>query len=438
MLTLLRQRNFGLLWCGGLISFIGDWVLFVSLPLYILERTGSVVAMGTLFIVNILPGLFLGSVAGVFVDRWDRRRILVATNLMLVPLYSLLLLFTAPDMVWIVYIVGFTGNLIRQLLNPAEMALLPRLVGETDLVTANSLNSLNNNLARLVGPAVGGVVFATLGFNASVLIDVATFLVAAAMIAAISAPASLTRAEPHPVAEDAESISAGKKMRTEWLEGLRLVRTNRILSGIFVLLGINNVVDGLVTVLLAVYVVQALGGGSPELGWLLTAQAVGGLLGSVFVARISHRFPAWQIIGTGFILFGVLDFLVFGFPVLLFNIGLLIVMGVPIMALEVNALTLFQTVTEDRFRGRVFGVYGTVSGVLLLVGRGIATMVGGHVDVAMLLAAVSLIYIPTGILAFRLLREPSRRESAAAAHAAQPALSEAPLAGAAFGNTPVD
>ena len=140
MLTLLRQRNFGLLWCGGLISFIGDWVLFVSLPLYILERTGSVVAMGTLFIVNILPGLFLGSVAGVFVDRWDRRHILVATNLMLVPLYSLLLLFTTPDMVWIVYIVGFTGNLIRQLLNPAEMALLPRLVGETDLVTANSLD----------------------------------------------------------------------------------------------------------------------------------------------------------------------------------------------------------------------------------------------------------------------------------------------------------
>jgi MFS family permease len=438
MLALLRQRNFGLLWCGGLISFIGDWVLFVSLPLYILQRTGSVVAMGTLFIVNILPGLFLGSVAGVFVDRWDRRRVLVITNLMLVPLYSLLLLFNTPDLVWIVYVVGFMGNVIRQLLNPAEMALLPRLVGEADLVTANSLNSLNNNLARLVGPAVGGVVFATLGFDASVLIDVATFLVAAVMIAAISAPPSLTRAEPHPAAEGDEDISAGKKMRTEWLEGLRLIRHNRILSGIIVLLGIMNVVDGLVTVLLAVYVVQALGGGSPELGWLLTAQAVGGLLGSVFVARISRKFPAWQIIGTGFILFGVLESLIFGFPVLLFNIGLVVLMGIPIMALEVNALTLFQTVTEDRFRGRVFGVFGTVSGVTLLVGRGIATMVGGEVHVAMLLAGASLVYIPLGLLAFRLLREPSSREKAAPAPTGQKALADAQPSGAAFGNTPAD
>jgi MFS family permease len=412
-------------------------VLFVSLPLYILQLTGSVLAMGTLFIVNILPGLFLGSVAGVFVDRWDRRRILVATNLMLVPLYSLLLLFTTPGMVWVVYLVGFTGNVIRQLLNPAEMALLPRLVGESDLVTANSLNSLNNNLARLVGPAVGGVVFATLGFSASVLIDVASFLVAAVMIAAISAPASLTRAEPH-VAEGGEGVPAGKKMRTEWLEGLQLVRTNRILSGLFVLLGINNVVDGLVTVLLAVYVVQALGGGSPELGLLMTAQAVGGLLGSVFVVRITRRFPAWQIIGTGFILFGILDFLIFGFPVLVFNVGLLILVGVPVMALEVNALTLFQTVTEDRFRGRVFGVYGTVSGVLLLVGRGVGTIVGGQVVVATLLAAVSLIYILAGVLAFRLLREPSARKQVATAGSGQPALGEAQPTGAAFGNTPVD
>ncbi len=431
MINLLRQRNFGLLWWGGLISFIGDWVLFVSLPLYILNLTGSVVAMGLLFIVNILPGLFLGSVAGVFVDRWDRRRILVITNLMLVPLYSLLLLFDTPSMVWIVYLVGFGGNLIRQLLNPAEMSLLPRLVGETDLVSANSLNSLNNNLARLLGPAIGGVVFATLGFQVSVLIDVVTFFVAALMIAAISAPASLTRAEPHP--STGEAMSAGKKMRTEWLEGLRIIRNSRVLSGLFILLGINNVIDGLVTVLLAVYVVQALGGGSPELGWLLTAQAAGGLLGSVFVVRISRRFPSWKIIGMGLILLGLFDFLIFGIPVLLLNIALLVLVGLPVMALDVTAITLFQTVTEDRFRGRVFGIYGTTSGVLLLVGRGIATLIGGQVDVSILMAAVSLIYIPAGFLAFRLLRErePAPSEQGLPAHIEEPAhASPQPIVGA--------
>ena len=169
-------------------------MLFVSLPLYILFLTKSVEAMGFLFYSQrpSRPLSRLG-VAGVYVDRWDRKRILVVCNLLLVPLYALLLLFNTANMVWVVYIVGFTGNVIRQLLNPAEMALLPRLVGEGDLITANSLNSLNSNLARLVGPAVGGIVFATLGFEASVIIDVVTFFVAASLISAIAAhPASPT------------------------------------------------------------------------------------------------------------------------------------------------------------------------------------------------------------------------------------------------------
>jgi MFS family permease len=339
------------------------------------------------------------------VDRWDRKRILVICNLLLAPLYALLLFFDTPSMIWVVYLVGFIGNLIRQLLNPAEMALLPRLVGEGDLVSANSLNSLNSNLARLVGPALGGVAFATLGFHASVLIDVATFVLAGLMIAAISAPSSITRPEPQPHAHD-EAMSAGKKMRADWLAGIKVIRNSRILMGLFALIGVLNIVDGIVTVLLAVYVKHDLGGGAPELGWLMTAQAVGGLLGSIFVARFIRKLPAWLNIGIGFILFGVLDFFIFGFPVLISNMLLLVAVGIPLMALEVSAITLFQTATEDRYRGRIFGIYGTISGVLLLLGRGIATLIGGQVDVSMLLAVVSLIYIPTGLLAFRLLREP--------------------------------
>jgi MFS family permease len=203
-------------------------------------------------------------------------------------------------------------------------------------------------------------------------------------------------------------MSAGKKMRTDWLDGLKVIRRNRIVMALFVLLGINNVIDGLVTVLLAVYVTTALGGGSPELGFLLTAQAVGGLAGGLFVGRITRNIPAWKVIGAGLILFGLLDALLFGIPILALNIVLIALAGIPIIALEVGAITLFQTVTEDRFRGRIFGIYGTVSGVLLLLGRGIATIIGGQVNVSLLMAVVSLIYIPTGLLAFRLLREPAK------------------------------
>ncbi|MEO8287460.1 MAG: MFS transporter [Chloroflexota bacterium] len=407
MIALLRQRNFGLLWWGGLISFIGDWVLFVSLPLYILDLTGSVVAMGLLFVINIIPMLAFSSLGGVFVDRWDRKRILVVTNLLLVPLYLLLLFFDTASMVWVVYVVGFLGNTVRQLLNPAENALLPRLVGEENLATANALNSLNNNLARLIGPAVGGVIFATFGFRLSVVIDVFTFLAAAILISLISAPASLTRAEHHPSTEHTEHTSALKKFQAEWLEGLKIIKGNRVLISMIALLGINNVVDGFVTVLFAVYVERALGGGAPELGALLTSQALGGLIGGIFIGRITRRFASWQLVGAGFVLLGVLDFLTFGIPVLPLNMFFLVIVGIPIVGLDVGAMTLFQTITEDRYRGRIFGIYGTTAGVLMLLGRGLATIVGGQVDIVMLLAGMSLLYIPTGLLAFRLLRTPA-------------------------------
>ncbi len=83
MLTTLRQRNFSLLWSAGLISMIGDWMLFIALPIYVYKLTGSALATSTMFIAEMIPSLLLGSVAGVFVDRWNRKRIMVITNLLL-------------------------------------------------------------------------------------------------------------------------------------------------------------------------------------------------------------------------------------------------------------------------------------------------------------------------------------------------------------------
>ena len=82
MLAILRQRNFALLWLGSLISFVGDWVLFIALPVYIYDLTGSALATGGMFIAQTAPRLLFGSIAGVFVDRWDRRRTMIVANLL--------------------------------------------------------------------------------------------------------------------------------------------------------------------------------------------------------------------------------------------------------------------------------------------------------------------------------------------------------------------
>ncbi len=405
MIAVLRQRNFALLWFGGLISFMGDWVMFAALPLYVLGLTGSVAAMGLYFVFAAIPGIALGSIGGIFVDRWDRKWILVVTNIMLAPVYSLLFFVSTPDTVWITYVVALLANTIRQLLNPAENALLPKLVGESDLITANSLNSLNNNLARLIGPAVGGVVFVWFGFPTSVLLDVLSFLFAATLIALIAAPRSVTRATPHE--DEPGSVPQPRNMFREWIEGLNVIRHNRTLS---VLLGLATMIwlaDGAITVLFPVYVTEALHGTSIELGWLMTAQAIGGLVGSAFIGRVSKKVQAWQLVAWGILFFGVFDLLVFGIPVLLLNLVLLVLIGAPLVGLDVGALTILQTNTPDRFRGRVFGTIGTTTALMLLIGRVIATVLGGNVPVVPILITMCLLVTVTGLLAFRLLRDPN-------------------------------
>ncbi|MFL5731610.1 MAG: MFS transporter, partial [Chloroflexia bacterium] len=239
MLYLLRQRNFGLLWFGGLISYIGNWITLVALPVYIYTLTGSYLATGATWMAFMLPSVVLGSVAGVYVDRWDRRVTMLVTNLLDVPLTLALLFVHSADQLWLVYLVTLLRSTASNFMSPAEGALLPKLVGDEHLPTANALNTLNDNLARLIGPAIGGAVLAYLGFSYAVLLDAVSFAVAAALIALIRAPRSITRAV---VAEEAHDKPPN--IWREWLEGLRLVRGSRLISLLFVLAGISMLSEG--------------------------------------------------------------------------------------------------------------------------------------------------------------------------------------------------
>src|SRR3954453_10790253 len=171
MLKLLRQRDFSLLWFAGLVSLTGDWMLFVALPIAVYNLTGSALATGGVLIANKVLALLLGSVAGVFVDRWDRKRTMVISNLIRAPVLLLLLFVDSADRVWIVYVVAAVNSAVGQFFRPAEGALLPLLVTEGEIVQANALTGLNDNLSRLAGPALGGLVAVGFGLHGVVVTD---------------------------------------------------------------------------------------------------------------------------------------------------------------------------------------------------------------------------------------------------------------------------
>ena len=189
MLQVLRQRNFALLWIAGLISMAGDWALIVGLPLEVYRRTGSTLATAGIVLATLIPSVVLGSVAGVYVDRWDRRRLMIAVNLLLaVTILPLLAVDTAG--IWVAFAVLAAASCLEQLFQPAEIALLPNLLegGEAQLVPANALSNMNRQLARIIGPAIGGIAVAAGGLVAVTVVDAASFLVAAGLILAIRVP----------------------------------------------------------------------------------------------------------------------------------------------------------------------------------------------------------------------------------------------------------
>jgi Na+/melibiose symporter-like transporter len=140
---------------AGLVSMVGDWILRIGLVYRVFVLTNSTVVSAILMLSSFVPQLLLGSVAGVFVDRWDRRRTTVVTNLLLaVGLLPLSVVHDAGQ-VWIVFVVVFFEATVAQFFVPAEQALLPRLVPDDRLVTANALNGQTRDLSRLIGSAVG-------------------------------------------------------------------------------------------------------------------------------------------------------------------------------------------------------------------------------------------------------------------------------------------
>jgi Na+/melibiose symporter-like transporter len=176
-----RHRDYRFLLSAGFVSMTGDWILNIGLVYYVYALTGSTLASGTVLLAAIAPQVLLGSVAGVYVDRWDRRRTMIAANLLLAVILLPLLAVHDASRLWIVYPVVVLSTCVEQFFYPAEQALVPHLVDAGDLITANALNGQNRNLARLVGAAIGGVAAHAGGIALVAAIDAVTFVLAAGL-----------------------------------------------------------------------------------------------------------------------------------------------------------------------------------------------------------------------------------------------------------------
>jgi MFS family permease len=431
----LRNRNYALLWTGGLISDLGDWTLLIALPVFVFQLTGSAFTTSTVFVVELVPALIVGQLAGVLVDRWDRRQILVVVGIVQAALLLPLLAVTTTDRLWIVYLVAALQSCLARLASPAKAALIPSLVPREQLTAANSLNAVSDNLARLVGSPLGGLAIQLLGLVGVVVVDAVTFLVSALLAAQIRVPkeaAAPRAAHPEPVggggvrAPDAESPAAGAQstapagapaprtsLVADWVDGLRTIRRTPPLPAILSIGALSQVAQGIFVVLFVVFVLRELNGTGGDVGLIRGMQAIGGVIGGIVVGWLGRRLGPRGLISWGFVVFGLIALATWNAPLITtaiwLYVGLFIAAGIPGVATQTGLITIVQSVTPPTHLGRVFAAFETGSGALQAVGVLVAGALADRLGVVTILNVQAGIYIACGLLAFVAFRAPSPR-----------------------------
>ena len=404
MLSLLRRRDFALLWTGGLISVAGDWVLNAALPFFVYEETGSTVATAGMIVARLAPAVLLGSLAGVFVDRWSRKRVLVGTNLLQAGTVTLLLLVPGEGWLWLVFAVAAAQSVLASLSLPAESALLPSLVGESELLAANALNALNNRIARLAGAPLGGALLAYLGLETVVVVDAATFVAAAALVSRIAAPRTKR------VVVDA--TSAWASFWRDWLDGLRLIGRERAIALVFVIFGLMTFGGTMLDPLTVAWVRDVLREGPQVFAWILTVHAASGIVGSLFVGQFGRRFTPRHLIGWGSLTAAAALALRYNVPSVALALVLSAVVGVTSVASSIGADTLAMESVRDEFRGRVFGSLNATLGLLSLAGAAAAGVIAEVVGIVPMLNTAAALTALAGLVVLGVQIE--RRRQAAA------------------------
>lgn len=392
MITALRNRNFALLWAGQFISTIGDWAIYVALPFYIYQMTSSVLATGTMFLVETLPRLFIGSFAGVLIDRWNRKRIMIFADFTRIAIVLLLLTIRSQDDVWLVYVIGFTESLLSEFFAPARSAIIPSLVDKDKLSDANSADAVGDAITRLIGPPLGGGLMAFLGVTGIVVFDAASFLLSGLMTLLVSY--QNISSSPRQTSRGSNYLSA---IWRDWIEGLRLVKLEHTVNIIFAITSIMMLGQGIIRVLFIIFINDVLKSDALGYGWFIAAQGVGGLVGGIMVSKIMRNTKPAMLISVSTSIAGILFLVIIGFSKLYVAISLNFFTGIFAVFFMVSTRTLLQKELSGEQLGRVFGTYSTSKAIASVVGMGIASIIGNMLGITVSLAVAGILLVVAGI-----------------------------------------
>ncbi len=370
----LRHRNFQLFFSGQLISLIGTWMQSVAQSWLVYRLTGSALLLGSVGFASQIPVFLFAPLGGIAADRFNRRHIVIATQISAMLLAFILAALTLLHRVhvWHVFVLAGLLGVVNAFDIPGRQSFLVEMVGKDDLMNAIALNSSMFNGARVVGPAIAGILVAKFGEGYCFFGNAVSYI-------AVIIGLLLMKVQDRVVASMASPLE-------HMMEGFRFVNRTEPIRALLLLLGLVSLVGMPYVVLMPIFADKVLHGGARGLGILMGATGVGALLGALTLAfregvKGLGRWVAWCCAGFGASL--VVFALSHRFWV---SVILLLPVGYCMMLQMACSNTLIQVMVPDALRGRVMAVYSMMfmgmAPVGALLGGALAERLGAQVTVA--------------------------------------------------------
>jgi CRP-like cAMP-binding protein/sugar phosphate permease len=389
MFAIFRRRNFSLMWLAQLVSTIGSSLTDLAAAILVFRITGSALSVGLVLIVTALPTLVFGLVAGVFVDRFDRKRILLASDLL-----RGILVVSIPFVVdnfglLGLYVIIFFAGCVKQFFDPAWESVLPEIASEEELARANSFLAISSFGSTAVGFALAGLLSSLdpVKIQLPFFIDGATFLISFVCVALVALPKHGSPAGQTSVGVVLANLRDG--MRTLW--GIPILRSLVVASlPVFLAIGFWNV-------MLLPMAIRVLDGTEFEYGLQEGLTSVGFVVAALLLARYIDRLASGQWLVVSILGMGIFGVLYAFSPNIWVAIPIVMATGFLNAPSGISRRTILQRNTPRQMRGRVFSAFFVSRDVLLLVGMAGAGL-ADFFDIRLLIAGSSVVLIGAGVL----------------------------------------
>jgi MFS family permease len=404
----LRIREYRLLWLGQLISEAGDGLTNLTLLLLVNALTGSTAALAGMAIVLAIPPLTIGLVAGTYVDRLDRRRIMLASDLLRGIVVLGFILVGSSSTLWLLYILAFVQSAVGTFFTPARGAILPRLVPRDGLLAANSLAQATRVVSSIIGSALAGLIVGVIGtFWPAFILDSLTFFVSFALISRLPAAVGIVQASAH----------AAAGVRGALRVGLRTIGRSRVLSTTILALAVSMLGLGAVNVLFVPFVVRTLHVGAVWLGPVELAQSASMILASGLIGVLARRLAPTSIVTIGMAGVALTIFAAGAVGAIWQLLVLMFVIGWFVVPLQAAVITILQQSTADGERGRVMSVVQASMSAASVLSMGFAGVLGDAIGVREVFFAAGAITGVGFLVAFVGYRRGGQANAAATADA---------------------